>query len=94
MPAAKKSLDDLYKEIESLSNADALAYAKKMCEEEGGEWCVVVDDLGGGDRSIFGVNMLGAVVIRPKQKAKITGYVIAAVLLVAILVWYFKFYKK
>jgi hypothetical protein len=92
-------LDKYYKEIESLTNAEALAYARERCDAEGGDWCILVDDLGGGDRSIHGVNNLGSVTITAKRtykkhKTSVWIIVAAVVLITGLSIWYFKTKKK
>lgn len=96
-----KTLDELYDEIKSLNKDEAIAYATERCEAEGGEWCLVLDDLGGGKRSLDGVNNLGAVTVTAKAKAavkkhkKTIGAVVILVVLIAVVAWwYFKIYKK
>ena len=93
------TIDEIKKKFSDLSDEELLAYAIEQCEDEGGEWCTIVDDLGYGERSIWGVNKLGAVAITAKRKSKAnpktTWFIIGAIiLLIAFAIWYFKFYKK
>lgn len=61
------TLDELYDQVSGLSNDEARAYAREMCTAEGGEWCILLEDLGGGSRSLNGTNKLGAVTITGKR---------------------------
>jgi hypothetical protein len=90
------TINDINKEIEGMSDAEAVAFAKEACEEYGGDACKAYEDL----RKMYGED--GSNELRTftlyafKEKVKKNKGLVIALVIVSVFLMYmiYRNYKK